>query len=105
MNLTEEQKEKIKLKLEEEHKVSEASSKEKIKNEILSKQYFMLFGISIVISTIWRITFPKTPFKNFEIVVVGIFVFLFFILGKFIVHKREKGLTKLKEEFHNDIDD
>ena len=33
MNLTEEQKEKIKLKLEEEHKVSEASSKEKYRNE------------------------------------------------------------------------
>ena len=63
MNLTEEQKEKIKLKLEEEHKVSEASSKEKIKNKTLGKQYFIPFGICIVISVIWRITFPKTPFK------------------------------------------
>ena len=101
MNLTEEQKEKIKHKLEEEHKASEASSK----NKILSKQHFILFGISIAISFIWRITFPKTLFKNFEIVVVGICVFLFFSLGKFIVHKREKGLTKLKEECHNDIGD
>ena len=93
MNLTEEQKEKIKLKLEEEHKVSEASSKEKIKNEILRKQYFMLFGISIVISTIWRMTFPKTPFKNFEIVVVGIFVFLFW---KVYSSQKRKRINKVK---------
>ena len=37
MNLAEEQKEKIKRKLEEEHKVSEAYSKEEIQNKTLGK--------------------------------------------------------------------